>query len=192
MEPFTLAAVGAIALTEGIKFLYGQAGELLKGWRARKGAAEAGATAAVEDEPIRVELPPAAFQGSLQPVVVRYDALSRLEKDIKDLSKELAPYAGGFEDVDPADRGLLDRVDAMRLSLEAVLGQRLTFVGESRPTSGSPVVVGEAVIKEIEGRVAGVRARMLAGGNVSGTVRADIVRPGGEAYGVDADVIGSP
>jgi hypothetical protein len=26
VEPFTLAAVGAVALTEGVKFLYGQAG----------------------------------------------------------------------------------------------------------------------------------------------------------------------
>jgi hypothetical protein len=37
-EPVTLtaASIGAVALTEGIKFLYGQAGELLKRWRERK------------------------------------------------------------------------------------------------------------------------------------------------------------
>ena len=37
-DPFTLAAVGAVAITEGIKFLYGQAGEVLKRWRERKAA----------------------------------------------------------------------------------------------------------------------------------------------------------
>ena len=37
-DPFTLGAVGAVVLTEGIKFLYGQAGEALKRWRERKAA----------------------------------------------------------------------------------------------------------------------------------------------------------
>lgn len=183
-DPLTLAAVGAVALTEGIKFLYGQAGDLLTRWRARK-------TAAIDpaETPLQVDLPQTAFQGSLAPVAVSYDAIGRLQREIKDLSRELAPYAGGFEEVDPTDRELLDRVDAMRLTLEAVLGQRLTFVGESRPASGTPVVVGEAIVKEVEGRVAAVRARLVRG-SVTGTVRADHVRSGGEAYGVDADVIG--
>lgn len=183
-DPLTLAAVGAVALTEGIKFLYGQAGDLLTRWRTRK----AEATAA-EEAPLEVDLPPAAFQGSLAPVMIRYDTIERLQREIKELSSDLAPYAGGFEEVDLTDRQLLDRVDAMRLTLEAVLGQRLTFVGESRQPSGTPVVVGEAVVKEVEGRVAAVRARLIRG-SVTGTVRADHVRSGGEAYGVDADVIG--
>jgi hypothetical protein len=34
----TLAVVGTAALKEGVKFLYGQAGELLKRWREKREA----------------------------------------------------------------------------------------------------------------------------------------------------------
>jgi len=40
IDPLTISAIGAVAITEGIKFLYGQAGELLKRWRERKDAAK--------------------------------------------------------------------------------------------------------------------------------------------------------
>lgn len=46
IETITLASVAAATLHEGIKFLYGQAGEALRGWRQRKrAAAEAGEAA---------------------------------------------------------------------------------------------------------------------------------------------------
>ena len=48
-DPVTLAAVGGFALTEGIKFLYGQAGEALKHWQERKKAKAAAAAEAVEE-----------------------------------------------------------------------------------------------------------------------------------------------
>src|SRR5689334_19397449 len=35
-DPFTLGAIGALALTEGIKFLYTQAGALIDSWRKRR------------------------------------------------------------------------------------------------------------------------------------------------------------
>ncbi|HVQ91729.1 MAG TPA: hypothetical protein VMU51_11895 [Mycobacteriales bacterium] len=187
-EPLSIAAIGAVALTEGVKFLYGQAGELLARWRARRSAPDPAAEVAAA--PVVLALPPAAFTGSLAPVAVDYDLVERLAGQLKDLAADLAPYAGGFDEIDPTDQALLGRVDALRLALEAVLGQRLTFVGEQRPASGTPVVSGAAVVGEIEGRVAAVRARQIRAGRVTGAVRADHVAPGGEAYGVDADVIG--
>jgi hypothetical protein len=185
-EPLSIAAVGAVALTEGIKFLYRQAGELLGRWRAGRSAPDLAAEAA----PVTMTLPPAAFTGSLSPVAVDYGVIGQLETQLKGLAADLAPYAGGFDDIDPTDRALLDRVDALRLALEAVIGQRLTFVGEQRPDSGTPVIRGTAVVGEIEGRVAAVRARQIKAGTVTGAVRADHVASGGEAYGIDADVIG--
>ena len=59
-DPLTLAAVGAVALTEGIKFLYGQAGETLKRWRESKGTKAATATVT---EPVQVKIPSDAFEG---------------------------------------------------------------------------------------------------------------------------------
>src|SRR5437879_6867359 len=37
-EPLTLALVGSVILSEGVKFLYAQAGDALKRWRPRKEA----------------------------------------------------------------------------------------------------------------------------------------------------------
>jgi hypothetical protein len=183
-DPLTMAALGSVALTEGIKFLYGQAGELLKRWRERKSHAEP-----PTEQPITITLPKAVFAGSLAPVTIRYDVVARLEDQVKELSRDLGQYADGFEEVQVGDPLLLEKVNTLRLALEAAFGQRMTFLGEDRPATGTPVVVGEAFVKEVEGHVAAVRARIVAG-DVRGTARADHVHKGGEVYGVEADVIG--
>jgi hypothetical protein len=184
-EPVTLALVSSMALTEGIKFLYGQAGELIKRWRERKPAS--GSPPA--SETVSITLPKDAFEGSLAPVTIQYDVLERLERSILDLRKNLSEYAEGLADVSSDDQALLEQVDGLRLALEAAYGQRLTFRGEQRPPSGT-VVVGDAFAKEVEGRVAAVRARYISGAEVRGTARADRVSKGGELYGVQADSIG--
>ena len=40
-DPFTLSSLGAVAITEGIKFLYAQAGQVLKRWREKREQQEA-------------------------------------------------------------------------------------------------------------------------------------------------------
>ena len=47
-DPFTLAAVGAVAITEGIKFLYGQAGDVIKWWHQRKAAGKSASAEPVD------------------------------------------------------------------------------------------------------------------------------------------------
>src|SRR4029453_12668768 len=76
-DPLTLAAVGALALAEGIKFLYGQAGEVLKRWRERKATAATGPTP-VASEPVAVELPAAAFDGRLRDPRLDFRVVARL------------------------------------------------------------------------------------------------------------------
>jgi hypothetical protein len=195
-DPVTLAAVGAIALTEGIKFLYGQAGEALKHWQERKkaraaAAAEAGATveAAAAVEPVQVALPAAAFEGQLKDPRLHLEAVERLEQDLRDLRAAVADYAQGIDEVDPKDEHLLTKVDALRQAMEAVYGQRIAFKGEPGPPSGH-AVVGEARVGEVLGYVAGLRARRIIGGSVVGRVQADRVGPGGEAVGLEVDTIG--
>jgi hypothetical protein len=183
-EPITLAVVGAVALTEGIKFLYGQAGELIKWWRERKSK-----TNPPPSEPITVALPKDTFEGSLQPVTIRPEAVERLEDSVMDLRRSLNEYAEGLAEIDPDDPKLLELVDGLRLALEAAYGQRLTFRGEQRPPSGT-TVTGEAFVKEVEGRIAGVRARAISGADVHGKAVADRAHHGGEVYGVEADTIG--
>lgn len=195
-DPVTLAAVGGFALTEGIKFLYGQAGEALKHWQERKKAKAAAAAEAVEAveaapalEPVQVTLPADAFDGQLRDPRLHLEAVERLEQDLRDLRAAVADYAQGIDEVDPKDEQLLAKVDALRQAMEAVYGQRIAFKGEPGPPSGD-AVVGEAKVGEVLGYVAGLRARRIVGGSVIGRVEADSVGPGGQAVGLEADTIG--
>ena len=183
-DPFTLGAVGAVVLTEGIKFLYGQAGEALKRWRERKAA---GKNADVE--PVEVELPSDAFAGQLERPQLHLDAVERLEQELRDLRAAVADYAQGIDEVDPGNAELLGTADALRQAMEAVYGQRITFAGEPRPPSG-PGVAGEANVDDVLGYVAGLRARRIIGGSVTGRVTAKRVGPGGQAIGLEVDTIG--
>jgi hypothetical protein len=181
-DPLTIGVVGAAALTEGIGFLYGQAGEALKRWRERKAAKEA-----VKVEPVDVELP-AVFQGYLDEPRLDLEAVERLEPDLRDLRAAVAEYAQGIDELDPRDRELLETVDALRRAMEAVYRQRLVFKGE--PTSPEDVqAVGEAKVEEVLGYVAGLRARRIIG-SARGRVEVGKVGPGGQAVGLEADTIG--
>ena len=64
VDPLTLSAIGVVAITDGIKFLYGQAGEILKRWRERKDTAKDASTQQNKTEPINLKLP-SVFEGQL-------------------------------------------------------------------------------------------------------------------------------
>ena len=190
-EPVTLAVVGGIVLTEGIKFLYSQAGEILKRWRDRQDVAEKeGAAQPETTEPIDIKLPPEAFQGQLSEPQIHFDALKRVEGDLREVRKSISEYAEGIEKVDNQDMKLLTRVDALRQMLEAVLQERITFQGENRPPSG-PVVRGSIDADEVAGYAAAVRAGRITGGRTEAEAKAKRVEKGGEFIGVDVDTIGN-
>jgi hypothetical protein len=177
MEPLTLAAVGTMALTEGIKFLYAQAGELIR-WRRERRKEQPAVVAEAED----------ALEGRLAQPEVDVDAFDRLAPDIKALAGRLGNYANGLDEVVENDEDVVAAADALRTALEAVLGQRITFKGEPREASGT-VVKGRVDVGEVEGYVAAVRARVIKGGTTEGTVKADRVGEKGEAVAVDVGEI---
>lgn len=181
MEPFSVAALGALAVTEGIKFLYGQAAEVLKRWRARKAGREEDAQA-----PIPV-LDEDLLEGKLTPPKVDFDALERLHEDVKSLARVLSNYASELDEPDPSDEELATTADSLRRALEVVYGQRITFKGEQREPSG-PVVIGRADVDKVVGDVAGVRAGLVKSGRVEGTLKAKEVT--GKGAGVEVDTIG--
>jgi hypothetical protein len=127
--------------------------------------------------------------GDLAPVVIDDEAADRLEADVKALAGRLGNYANGLEDVDPDDREVVASVDAPRRAFEATYQQRINYAGEQREPSG-PVVEGRIDVGEVAGYVAAVRAKVIEGGHVTGTVEADVVEEGGEAIAVDAERIG--
>jgi hypothetical protein len=182
MDPITLTGVGAVVISEGVKFLYGQAGELLKSWRNRRQKGDG-------DEPPRLEAPPPdLLDGSVQPAVANLDTVGRFEDELRELWQALAPYAAGIEDIDEHDAELLAATDSVRRILEAVFEQRITFRGERREPSG-PVVIGEANIDAIAGDVAGVRARLISSGRITGIVKAKTAEKGAHISGVEAGEI---
>lgn len=191
-DPLTLTALGAVALTEGIKFLYNQASELLKRRREQRKAADAAPTqTAAASPPIEVPTPP-VVEGRIAPVTVDDAALDRLGDEISALRHDLGRYVDETDPapVDPADERLVATVDTLRQAIEAVWRQRITFKGERREPSG-PVVRGAIDVEAIAGRAAAVRAGRISGdATVEGTVTADRIERGATAYGVEADTIG--
>lgn len=191
-EPITISAIlTTAALTEGVKFLYGQAGELLKRWRDRREAtSKEAASAAPATEPVTVVLPEPVFAGQLSAPQIHFAELERLAEPMRQLRKELVDYAEDTETVHPSDEKLIKIVNALRQILEGVYQQRLTFKGEERPSSG-PVVEGRVNVDEVFGVVSGVVAEVIgAGAQVHADVTAKTVASGADLAGVRARQIG--
>jgi len=183
VEPLTLTAMGTVALTEGIKFLYDQAREAIKHWRDSRSRGE--------ERPVSMAAPDTTvLDAPLQPLQMDPGVMEQQEQTLALLRRALTDYADGLATPDPADGDLLETVDALRRVLELVYGQRITFKGENREKSGTQVVA-EVEAADVEGYVAGVRTRGLAdNANVHAKVRVQDVKPGGEVVGVDD--IGGP
>src|SRR6478736_4963251 len=184
VEPFSMGAVGAGAVTEGIKFLYGQAAEVLKRWRDHKAGKVAEAQEPIQIKPAEVT---GILEGTLEAPKVDFAVLDRLHDDIRQLAGVLGSFATGLDEPDPSDHDLASAADGLRRALEAVYGQRITFRGENRQPSG-PTVIGRAEVDKVAGDVAGVRARIVRYGHVEGELKADEVT--GTGSGVDVGTIG--
>jgi hypothetical protein len=187
-DPITLSVLGTVALTEGVKFLYSQASEVLKHWMERKDAAKEVAVQPAPTESVKIKLPP-IFQGQLIEPQIHFDMVERVSKQLLELRGDLSNYAEGFIVVNTTDENLLQRIDVLRQLLEAVYQQRLTFKGEQRPPSG-PMVTGQIDVEEVAGYAAGVRAREIKSGEVKGHLKAERVESGGQAFGVEVDKVG--
>ena len=185
VDPLSLTALAALAasgaINEGIKFIYGQAGEVLKRWRSHK-EGEGG-----DDSPLPVEGAGQVLEGEIEPPRPNYEVVERIEDDLKDLVARLGNYANGIEEPDPGDRDLAETVEALRQALEVVYGQRITFKGEEREPSG-PVVYGVAEVDHALQAVTGVRARLVKSGQITGEAR--VGRAEGPVTGVDVDSVG--
>jgi hypothetical protein len=189
-DPFTATAIAAVVMAEGIKFLYGQAGDLLKRWRDRKEKA-ATAAAAPDTRPEKVELPPnTAIQGSLTSPEINYEFLAEVEDRLRAERKALNDYADGTETPDPANRQLLARVDSLRMLLEGVYGQTITFVGEQRPPTGTPVALGVVRARIIRGNATGFEVDEMVSGSGTGIVESDEVAEGATATGMKVKKLG--
>jgi len=168
-EFLSLATLGATALTEGIKFLYAQAGELLK--RRREGTSQT----STETETPSCVAEPDTLPGADLALVDRF------ETDLRALRADLHEYASGLDPVDPADERLVRAVDALRRVVSTIHGTPVVFAGEPRDVV---LVRGSVDADEVAGYVAAVRAERAVG-TIEGSARVGRVAHGGEAVGVD-------
>jgi hypothetical protein len=184
MEPLTLSAVAGVALVKGIEFLYTQAGVLLERRRERRAAAKEGRATETESEPVPIEAPD-VLEGELGPVAIDDDELERRATELGVLQAALRDYAEGLDEPTPGDAELLRQVDALRLALEAIYQQRITFKGEERPPSG-PILKGDVWAETVRGDAAGLRlGELVPGLRATGTGKATTVEEGGKLTGLE-------
>lgn len=169
-DAVSLASLGAAALTEGIKFLYAQAGELLKRRRDRTPSDTAGAQST----------PEIVAQPALLPAA-DLELLVRFESELRALRTDLSEYDSGVDVVDPSDEALLLRVDALRRVLESIYGTRLVLRGEPPEPAA---IVARVDADDVAGYVAAVRANGPVG-DIHAYTRVRQVRAGGQVVGVD-------
>lgn len=186
----TLAAVGMTAITEGVKFLYGQASELIR-WRHEKKAADG--TKAVPSEQPKLISRPNVFEPDPAQANLDEGAMERLAQPMDELCDKLSGVVTGRTEVVTSDAALVMRVDALRKALEVIVGHRLTFRGEARTEAQGPVIRGEVHVKNVLGYAAGVAAGVITGKvTVDGKVVADEVAPDASAIGTKVDSISGP
>jgi len=156
-DPISIV-IGTAALTEGVKFLYGQAGQILTRWRERKDAV---AKKAAKTEPAEVRLP-GVFEGQLLAPEIHFENLETLEQPLIKWRGQLSNYADSTLAVKDTDQNLLQATDELRRILEAIYRQRITFKGEQREPSGTRIdteielgdVLGNATLADI-GEISG-------------------------------------
>jgi hypothetical protein len=179
-DPVTLSVLGGWAAAEGIKFLYGQAAELLKAWRERRSRMDAGETPST-----RLTVPIVATEvldGTPGQPVIDAAVLDREHTALVQLAGALSPYAQGLAKYDPADRELAEQAGLLRALIEAAYGQRFTFRGEQRDPTGTRVAVTQ-VLDDVGGTVVSAEADVAAGGDVGVHQEAKTVQPGGSVTG---------
>lgn len=190
MEPISLGLIGGVALTEGVKFLYAQVGDLLKRWRdsRREKQAENG----IETLAIDTILPP-VLGGQEISTEVSLNYIDANSSELAQLRSRLSNYADDTLEVDPHDPELLTHIDDLRILLEDAFTRRLTFVGElNRPPSGIPIIRGEAKVRDAtDVDIAGIEADVIDSNvAIEGTADVQTAR-GGKITGTRIGRIGN-
>ena len=132
-EWMNLSALGTMVLQEGVKFLYEQAVIALKRKFEPRSAVP------------QPRLPP-VFDDVSGPLSYHVDKIEALEEPLRKLSQLVSKWADGAEPINPANPELTMATAALRLAMEHVFQQHLTFKGEQRSHQGllgHPLALGE-------------------------------------------------
>jgi hypothetical protein len=123
-EWMSLLPLGSMILQAGVKFLYEHAAVALKRKFEPHGAPHA-----------PPHLPP-IFDEVTGPLSYHIDKIEALEEPLRKLSQVVSKWANGAEPINPANTEVIMAIAALRLAMEQVFQQRLTFKGERRSHDG--------------------------------------------------------
>ncbi|MFF5213352.1 hypothetical protein [Streptosporangium sp. NPDC000396] len=146
MDPVIL--LGVPFVTSAFDFLFRRA-ETLIDRRASKGADK--------DENVADT---SILEGTLQPLKVDERALERYGDELMRLYGGLSTYSRERSRITTEDEALRERLGELRVILEHIYGQRITFKGENRPLSGSRV---DQDVETAEGPMVGIDAKRIHG-----------------------------
>jgi hypothetical protein len=187
-DPLTLTALAAVGLTEGIKFLYGQASELLAANRERRRARLAGTAAS--DTATMPDLTSPDLDRPLPKPIADLTVVDAEEQRLARLAGALSPYALNQLDLPEDEREVRSTAGELRTLLEAIYGQRITFKGERRDATGTRVVIDQR-LGEHYGEAVGVDATTIGeGADVEVTQSATRTHPDSRIVGAKVKDIG--
>ncbi len=110
------------------------------------------------------------LDGPLTPNRVDEQLLERHSVQLARLRGLMSPYEAGDLRIHASDRQLLAQADALRQLLEQIYGQHITFQGESRPGTGTPLRHrGEGLQEQVTQVIASGEGAIAIGGNAHGT-----------------------
>jgi hypothetical protein len=183
-DPVTWTVLGSWAAAEGIKFLYGQANELIKAWRERHRQREAGQllTAELSVPVIATD----ALDGAPADPVVDAELLDKEKPALSQLVGDLTLYVQDGQNVDIDDADLANYSGQLRAILEALYGQRFTFQGEDRDPTGTKVSVTQA-FGSVKGAVVGYKGDLAPGATADVHQKATTVEYGATMTGYEGD-----
>jgi hypothetical protein len=178
-DPLSLAALGGSALTQAFGFVFGQLEAVLERKRADKDPR------IIEDEPITLEQP-LILAGRLAPLTIDQASLHEHAAELLLLRNLLANYCERNE-LNAADKALIQMLSRAREILEDVYGQSISFQGEDHPRTGTRI---QQRIKDAHGKTVGLEVREFSQGEARVSQVIDTVHKGGEIIGGRFDRLG--
>jgi hypothetical protein len=170
MDSLDFGAALAATISPTFTFLYGRLTALLD--RGKRDTTTESAPEAIDT--------PGVLEGQLEPLVVDEAALSERWHDLQMLAARLGSYERNPERINAEDGDLIAGLNSLRLILEEIYKQRLTFRGESREKSGTKI---SQKADKVTGSVIG-KYGIASEDNLEVQQSANEIGPGGSMIGV--------
>lgn len=180
MDPVLISTLGAVAFTESVKFLYGQAADLLRARRERRRANSS-------DTKIEVAISDSApLDANPGRLTADLATLERVHSELAEVGMELAPFAVGDAEISAQPTEVEELATQLRSLLEEVYSARLTFQGEDRVRTGVELTANMRIGK-LRGSATGIEAERISGNSsLVSDQEIDEVTGGGTAIGIKA------